>query len=96
MPILGVPVYTTVALTTFEEAKQIIDEFSAAGVKDIVVKFTGWLRGGVDHEFPNRIVVDGAIGGSALSGSSQTTSNSEASSCIPTSTSRLFLRLQTT
>lgn len=64
VPILGVPVYTTVALTTFEEAKQIIDEFSAAGVKDIVVKFTGWLRGGVDHEFPNRIVVDDAIGGS--------------------------------
>lgn len=64
VPILGIPVYTTVALTTFEEAKQMVDEFSAAGVEDVVVKLSGWLRGGIDHEFPNRMSIDDSAGGS--------------------------------
>lgn len=64
VPILGVPIYTTVPLTTFQEAKEIVDELTAAGVKDMVVKFSGWLPDGYDHEFPNRVAVDDAVGGS--------------------------------
>jgi hypothetical protein len=63
VPVLGIPVYTTVALTTFDEAKQMVDRLSVAGVTDIVVQFSGWLNDGLDHEFPNRVAVNGAVGG---------------------------------
>lgn len=62
VPVLGIPITRAIALTTLNEVREIVDELSLAGVDDIVVKYTGWLRGGADHEFPNRAVVEPAVG----------------------------------
>lgn len=64
VPVLGIPVTRAVAMTTLDEVLAIVDELSAAGVEDIVVKYTGWLRGGYQHHFPSRAIVEGAVGGS--------------------------------
>jgi len=62
-PIMGVPLNVPVALTTFDEARQIVDELMAAGVKDIVVKYSGWLKGGIDHDFASRAMTEDVLGG---------------------------------
>jgi hypothetical protein len=62
VPVLGIPITRAVAMTTLDEVREIVDELSVAGIDDIVVKYSGWLPGGIDHEFPNRAVVEPAIG----------------------------------
>ena len=62
-PVMGVPLNVPVALTTFDQARQIVDELMASGIKDIVVKYSGWLRGGVDHDFPSRAMTEDVLGG---------------------------------
>lgn len=62
--VMGIPVHTTHALTTGNEVARIVEYLSQAGVSDIKVRYSGWLVGGTEHDFPLRARVDPRVGGS--------------------------------
>ncbi len=67
--VLGVPVSTMKALTSFEDIKtSIIDTLKKpaegiAPVNNIVIKLTGWMDGGLTPSVPTGVDVEKAVGG---------------------------------
>ncbi|MBQ3866555.1 MAG: hypothetical protein II776_06605 [Clostridia bacterium] len=61
--ILGVPVKTKAALTTFEDAGVIMNELADAGVKNQVLRYLGWANGGLSATAPAKVDVENALGG---------------------------------
>jgi len=55
MPVYGVPRDVVLPLTTFEQAGRIIAGLQEAGVKNIKLRYSGWMRGGLDHDYPTRV-----------------------------------------
>ena len=65
--IAGVPVKRPDVLTSFKDAKTILEELTGAGFTNLSVRYTGWLNGGLEHSVPNKIkLVSGMGGNSAL------------------------------
>lgn len=60
----GIPYRTIEPLTTFEQSEDIINEMKSRDISNIKLKFSGWFNGGMDHEVPDHISVDKAVGGS--------------------------------
>ncbi|MBE9915427.1 hypothetical protein G8C92_15510 [Paenibacillus donghaensis] len=60
---LGIPYKSTESLTTFDEAKEILEQLKAAGVKAIDLRFVGWFNGGIRHSSPSDLSVAGVLGG---------------------------------
>ncbi|PQP81453.1 hypothetical protein C0Q44_23990 [Paenibacillus sp. PCH8] len=60
---LGIPYDSTQALTTFEEAQQILTMLKEKQVSNIQVRYAGWFNGGLKHKLPDSIKVDGVLGG---------------------------------
>jgi len=48
--VLGIPVSKPLALTTYQEAQKILEELKADGIKNLSVKLTGWMNGGIRQE----------------------------------------------
>lgn len=46
---LGLPVSSPVALTTYEEAQNMISKLASDGFENLLVKYTGWMNGGVNQ-----------------------------------------------
>lgn len=61
-PIMGVARDVVVPLTTFKEAQIIIDDLMEAGIDHITVKYSGWLAGGLKHDFPVKAEVEKVVG----------------------------------
>lgn len=61
--ILGVPFRMQEPLTTFDEVESILSELQASGVQNIKLKLSGWINGGVNHRKPNKVKVNGSLGG---------------------------------
>lgn len=59
----GIPYESTESLTTFEQAQSIVNLLQQRGIDDISVKYSGWFNGGLSHKVPEKIKVDGSIGG---------------------------------
>lgn len=62
--IAGIPYEALEPLTTFDQAKQIIDELEQQNITQLAVKYAGWYNGGLDHRVPDKVAVDKGIGGS--------------------------------
>ena len=62
MPVMGVPRNVTVPLTTYKEANIIINELLEKGVEDLVIKYTGWTKGGIRHVYPDKVRLDKKLG----------------------------------
>jgi len=62
-PVLGAPRDVIRPLTTFDQAQEVVDRFLAGGVKEIALRYSGWLRGGYYHVFPDRVRVEESLGG---------------------------------
>lgn len=60
---LGIPYDSTEALTTFDEARKILSILKEKQVSNIQVRYAGWFNGGLQHQMPDSIKVDRAIGG---------------------------------
>ena len=43
---------------------EIIDELNDAGISEIVLKYTGWANGGIDHTIPKSLKLMRKLGGS--------------------------------
>lgn len=60
---LGIPYEAEEALTTFDQAKQIVSELRSKQVEDIRLRYSGWFNGGLNHHYPDRVSVDRSVGG---------------------------------
>lgn len=61
--ILGVPVDRPDALTTFSQAKNILQDMLDNGYRNISVRYTGWMNGGLLHSIPKKIKLVSGMGG---------------------------------
>ncbi|HOQ06441.1 MAG TPA: DUF5696 domain-containing protein [Clostridiales bacterium] len=62
-PVLGIPVRVAEPLTTYEQTIDIIRELNEAGIREIVLKYTGWANGGIDHTIPKTLKLMSKLGG---------------------------------
>lgn len=63
--ILGIPINRLTSLTSYEEAINMIDKIREIGIEDIVVKYSGWQKGGLDSKIPAKIKFESKLGGRA-------------------------------
>lgn len=61
--ILGMPVTMPEVLTSFKDAKAILEEMTGAGYKNLSVRYSGWMNGGIDHSIPKDIDLTSGMGG---------------------------------
>ncbi|KKO51767.1 DUF5696 domain-containing protein [Paenibacillus sp. DMB20] len=61
--LLGVPYDTIVPLTTYGQAKDLVEQLKEHRVNRIKLRYTGWFNGGVNHSSASRISLDQAVGG---------------------------------
>lgn len=59
----GIPYNSLESLTTFEQAQSIVTEVQERGIRNLKVKFAGWFNEGLDHQVPDHVSVDKAVGG---------------------------------
>ncbi len=62
-PVLGLPVETVEALTTYRQLETMLEDFLSAGVESIVVKMDGWMDGGIYYKTPGKVTFDPGLGG---------------------------------
>lgn len=61
--ILGFKMNILSPLTTFSQAQEILEKLQAAGIDDMVVKYTGWQKGGMESKIPAKIDFESKLGG---------------------------------
>ncbi|MFC4388612.1 DUF5696 domain-containing protein [Gracilibacillus marinus] len=60
---LGIPYQSLEALTTFNQAQEIIEELQSRNIKALKVLYTGWFNKGYSHTVPTNISIDNELGG---------------------------------
>ena len=63
IPKMGMPVDSTIAVTKFSEAQDIMNELLDQGVKHLNLRMTGWSNGGVRQRVLTSIHTAGELGG---------------------------------
>ncbi len=62
--VLGVPVDTTISLTSFQDTINILDELrNQHGIENVKVKMNGWFNGGLMGDITTSIEVEDVLGG---------------------------------
>lgn len=61
--LLGVRYHEVFPMTTFEEAGEIAQALSEAGVENQVMNLQGWFNGGYFHDVADKVRVTGKLGG---------------------------------
>jgi hypothetical protein len=61
--ILGFPVRSEIALTTYQDALEILGQMDNKGVGDLVVKYSNWIKGGPESAVPLKATASGTLGG---------------------------------
>lgn len=61
--LLGVPYDTVVPLTTYDQAKDLVEQLKEHRVNTMKLRYTGWFNGGVNHSSASQISLDQAVGG---------------------------------
>ncbi len=59
----GVPVDSVVPVTTFQQAQDIVKDFTGKGIPALNVRMTGWSNGGVRQRVLTSVHVAGELGG---------------------------------
>lgn len=62
-PVLGVPREVVRPLTTYEQTEEIVDTLLASGIRNLKLKYNGWLQGGPEHIFPTQVKFEASVGG---------------------------------
>lgn len=60
--ILGIPYNGVYAMTTYDEASEILDEFYGADITNIRMNYQGWFNGGVYHDVADKIDLINSVG----------------------------------
>jgi hypothetical protein len=61
--VLGVPVSKPLALTTYKEAQQLLENMDAEGIKNLSVKLSGWMNGGIQQTMLADVDLISGLGG---------------------------------
>lgn len=61
--ILGFPIESEIALTTYQDAIDILGQLEEKGAGDLVVKYNNWIRGGPESSIPVKAAASGTLGG---------------------------------
>lgn len=64
-PVFGVSQKVVKPITTFEQAGLIVDDLIAQGIDELVVRYSGWLKGGLEHVFPAKLKLETKLGSEA-------------------------------
>lgn len=59
---LGVPYQKTHALTTFEQAGEIVEQLAERGVQAVNMRYLGWFDRGIQHKTPVKLRLDSVLG----------------------------------
>lgn len=59
---LGIPKDTKISMTTIEDANEILDTLSRAGVDRVVLKYNFWAKDSFFGKIPTTVKVDGKVG----------------------------------
>ena len=59
----GLPIDSVFATTTFEQAEAIVKELAEKGAKNLHVRMSGWMNGGINQEVIKKVNVLGELGG---------------------------------
>mgnify|MGYP000873794499 FL=1 len=62
---LGITYSGMVPLTTFDQARIILNELKSQGISNIKLRYTGWFSGGMAQAIPTRIKPESVLGGSS-------------------------------
>lgn len=60
---LGIPYKTVKPFTTYQQAKQILEELKGGGVDHMAVRYLGWQDGGLNASVPTKVKFEGKLGG---------------------------------
>lgn len=60
---LGIPYKTVKPFTTYQQAKQILEELKEGGVGNMAVRYLGWQDGGLNASVPTKVKFEGKLGG---------------------------------
>ncbi|MFW6016276.1 MAG: DUF5696 domain-containing protein, partial [bacterium] len=61
-PFWGLPRETTRPLTSFSQAQEIIGDLIEKGASNLNVKYSGWLKGGIVHNYPGNLSIENKLG----------------------------------
>lgn len=61
-PVLGIARDVIHPLTNLEQTREIIQNLTDYGIDNIHVKYSGWLSGGINHNYPTSASVEQALG----------------------------------
>lgn len=61
-PVLGLPMSVVYPMTTFGEARVILDRLKQSQVANVKVRYSGWLEGGLNHILPDRVCLEHSLG----------------------------------
>lgn len=61
-PVFGVPTNVVVPMTTYAQAEEIIRDLTASGIRALEFRLLGWLKGGINHVFPDAVRLEPKIG----------------------------------
>lgn len=60
--ICGIPVSKPLALTTYEEAENLITDLKESGIENLSVKLSGWSNGGMNQKILKNVKLIGRLG----------------------------------
>ncbi|MCA0755072.1 hypothetical protein KP806_08425 [Paenibacillus sp. N4] len=60
----GIPYKALEPLTTFKQAEDIVNQVQNRNIRNIKLQYSGWFNKGLDHQVPDQVSVDRAVGGS--------------------------------
>lgn len=60
---LGIPYETVKKLTSYGEAKEILTRLKENGVENLTVRYSGWMKGGLEASVPTKVKYEKALGG---------------------------------
>lgn len=61
-PVFGVSAKVVKPTTTFKQAEDIVDHFLSQGIRNLNIRYSGWLKGGIEHVFPSRVKLESKLG----------------------------------
>ena len=64
-PALGIPRTVIKPLTSFEQAQEIVAEVLSNDINNLKVRYSGWLEGGLQHRYPNKVRFEDNVGNQA-------------------------------
>ena len=62
-PVAGIPMNLDVPFTTFDQARETIESLQELGVTNFVVKYDGWVKGGILGKYPSKATASAQLGG---------------------------------